>query len=202
LYCVYQLFFIIHHQKVPIYKTSKEEILVKASMVFREKGYHHTSIQNLAEACGLKKPHFYYYFKKGKPQLMEEVLKYIDSLMEKYICELAYDEKYTPENRLQKMLSRMNEFYLNGPGGCIFANTLLETANVSDRFKPIIKDTFDKWAKALQFVLAAKYEATEARKLAFSIIQDMEGGLMMYQLYNDEQFMKMAEERSIALLKK
>ena len=187
---------------MPIYKTSKEEILEKAAMVFREKGYHHTSIQNLADACGLEKPHFYYYFKKGKPQLMEEVLKYMDGLMEKYVCELAYDEEHPPEKRLQKMLNRMNKFYLNGPGGCIFANTILETANVNDKFKPIIKVTFDKWAKALQFVLESKYEAEKAKKLAFSIIQDMEGGLMMYQLYTDEQFMKMAEKRSIALLKK
>jgi len=185
---------------VPIYKTSKEEILEKASMVFREKGYHHTSIQNLADACGLEKPHFYYYFKKGKPQIMEEVLIYIDGLMEKYVCELAYDEKYTPKERLSKMLKRMNKFYLNGPGGCIFANTILETANVSERFKPIIIATFDKWAAALQYVLQAKYDAEKAKKLAYSIIQDMEGGLMMFQLYKDEQFMKMAEERSIALL--
>jgi len=185
---------------VPIYKTSKEEILQKAAMVFREKGYHHTSIQNLADACDLKKPHFYYYFKKGKPQIMEEVLKYIDGLMEKYVCELAYDEKYAPKERLAKMLNRMNKFYLNGPGGCIFANTILETANVSEAFKPIIKATFDKWATALQFVLQSKYEAEKAKKLAFSIIQDMEGGLMLFQLYKDEQFMTMAEERSVALL--
>lgn len=185
---------------MPIYKTSKEEILQKAAMVFRKKGYHHTSIQNLADACDLKKPHFYYYFKQGKPQIMEEVLKYIDGLMEKYVCELAYNEAYSPKLRLGKMLDRMNKFYLNGPGGCIFANTILETANVSERFKPIIKATFDKWANALQFVLQAKYEPAQAKKLAFSIIQDMEGGLMMYQLYGDEQFMKSAEARSVALL--
>ena len=169
-------------------------------MVFREKGYYHTSIKDLAEACELKKSHFYYYFERGKPQIMEEVLQYIDGLMEKYICELAYNEKYLPKERLEKMLDRMNKFYLNGPGGCIFANTILETANATESFKPIIKATFDKWAKALKFVLISKYEDKQAEKLAFAIIQDMEGGLMMYQLYKDEQFMKIAEERSVNLL--
>jgi len=185
---------------MPVYKTSKEEIIQKASIVFREKGYFHTSIKDLADACGLEKSHFYYYFKKGKPQIMEEVLQYIDGLMEKYVCELAYDEKYPPKERLGKMLERMNKFYLNGPGGCIFANTILETANATEQFKPIIKTTFDKWAEALKFVLASKYEDEQAKKLSFSIIQDMEGGLMMYQLYKDIQFMKIAEERSTALL--
>ncbi len=185
---------------MPLYKTSKEEILVKAATVFREKGYFHTSIKDLADACGLKKPHFYYYF-SNKEELMQEVLLYVDRLMEKYVCELAYDESHPPINRLKKMLSRMNQFYLNGAGGCIFANTILETSNAEENFRPIIKATFDKWAKALQFVLQSEYEADKAKKLAFSIIQDMEGGLMMYQLYADEAFMKMAEERSISLLK-
>ena len=94
----------------------------------------------------------------------------------------------------------MNKFYLNGPGGCIFANTVLETANVSEQFKPIIMNTFNKWAKALQFILQTKYAAVEAKKLAFSIIQDLEGGVMMYQLFQDEEFTKLAEKRSIALL--
>lgn len=186
---------------MPVYKTSKEEILQKAAMVFRKTGYHNTSIADLAKACDLKKPHFYYYF-SNKEELMEEVLKYMDGLMDQYVCKLAYNEKYPPKERLRKMLDRMNKFYLNGPGGCIFANTILETANVSDTFKPIIKTTFDKWANALQFVLESKYETAKAKKLAFSIIQDMEGGVMMYQLYGEEEFMKMAEERSAALLEK
>ena len=186
---------------MPVYKTSREEILEKAANVFREKGYYHTSIEMLATACGIKKPHLYYYFKGGKEELMLEVLHYMDSLMEKYVCELAYNEKYPPENRLKKMLNRMTKFYLNGPGGCIFANTLLETANANEAFKPVIKRTFDKWSQALQHLLKNRYEADEAERLAYSIIQDMEGGLMLYQLYKKKDFLTGAEDRSVALLK-
>lgn len=169
-------------------------------MVFRERGYYHTTIKDLAEACDIKKPHLYYYFKNGKEEIMMEVLKYMDGLMEEYVCKLAYDEKHSPKSRLKKMLNRLNRFYLNGLGGCIFANTLLETANSNDNFKVLIKMTFDKWAAAIKFILQTKYEETEAEKLAYSVIQDMEGGLMMYQLYQKKEFMDLAEERSIALL--
>ena len=185
---------------MPVYKTSKAEILEKAAHVFRQKGYFHTTISDLAEACGIEKPHFYYYF-KNKKEIMEEVLKYIDDLMEKYVCEIAYNENFSPIDRLKKMIERMEQFYLRGKGGCIFGNTILETANVKEDFKPIVKATFDKWAKALQFVLQSQYEEKEAEKLAYSIIQDMQGGLMLYQLYEDDRFLKKASERSIALAK-
>ena len=185
---------------MPVYKTSKAEILEKAAVVFREKGYFHTSIQDLAAACNVEKPHLYYYFKKGKSEMMMEVLKYVDGLMEKYICELAYNEKYSAKERLGKMLARMNKFYLTGQGGCIFANTLLETADATEIFKPIIKETFDKWAKALGFVLQEKHTEEKAMQLAYTIIQDMEGGLMMYQLYKDEKFLKLAAQRSASYL--
>lgn len=169
-------------------------------MVFREKGYYHTSIQNLADACGLEKPHFYYYFKGGKPEIMREVLKYMDDLMEKYVCELAYDENYTPKERLRKMTQRMAKFYLNGKGGCIFGNTILETTNSKEDFGLTVKVTFDKWAKALKFILQSRYNEKESEKLAYAVIQDLQGALMLYQLYENKEFLQTAEERSVALL--
>jgi TetR/AcrR family transcriptional repressor of nem operon len=184
---------------VPANKTSKKEILKKAAIVFRKKGYFHTTISDLATACEIEKPHFYYYF-KNKEEMMVEVLNYVDGLLEKYICDLAFDESFPPKERLSKMVERMNHHYLDGTGGCIFANTILETANVKEVFKPIVRRTFYKWAKALQFVLQSKYEENEAENLAYGIIQDLEGGLMLYQLYEDTVFMKSAAKRAIALL--
>ncbi|MEM6318929.1 MAG: TetR/AcrR family transcriptional regulator [Bacteroidota bacterium] len=184
---------------MPVYKTSKEEILKKAAVVFRQKGYFHTSIDDLAKACGLKKPHFYYYF-KNKKELMEEVLRYVDRLMDKYICELAYDEKYSAAERLQKMLERMMKYYLTGKGGCIFGNTVLETANVNEDFKPIVKATFDNWAKAIAHILTDKYSEQEAQKMAFTIIQDLQGALVMYQLYGEDKHLVVPVERAKALL--
>ena len=185
---------------MPVYKTSKDKILEKAAAVFRVKGYFHTSISDLATACELEKPHFYYYFKNGKKEIMEEVLKYVDSLMEKYIWKLAYDDSYTPKDRLIKMTERLRKYYLNDKGGCIFGNTILETANTKDDFKAIITATFNKWEQALKHLFQTSYSPEKAEELAFTFIQDLQGGLMLFQLYGDVKFLELAEERSIALL--
>ena len=40
------------------------EILAAAARLFREKGYHATSMQDLAEAVGMQRGSFYYYIRK------------------------------------------------------------------------------------------------------------------------------------------
>ncbi len=57
-------------------KTSKEEIIQKALYLFRVHGYHSTSLQTIADACGLLKGSIYHYF-SGKEEIGKVALEYI-----------------------------------------------------------------------------------------------------------------------------
>jgi len=184
---------------MPVYKTSKIEILEKCTLVFREKGYYHTTISDLAKACAIEKPHFYYYF-SNKKHLMQEVLKYADTLLEEYICKIAYNDAYPPTARLGKMLTRQCHYFLDITGGCIFGNTILETANSDSDFKPFIQATFDKWSKAYAYVLKEKYSLEQAEELAYAIIQDFQGGMILYQLQGNAKHLKAAKRRALLLI--
>ena len=184
---------------MPAYKTSKTEILEKCTLVFREKGYYHTTIAELAKACNIKKPHFYYYF-SNKEHLMQEVLKYADSLLEEYICKIAYNDAYPPKARLEKMLARQYHYFLDIAGGCIFGNTILETANSDNNFKPLIRTTFNKWAKAYTYVLKEHYSMEQAEELAYAILQDFQGGMILYQLQGNTKYIESAKSRALLLL--
>jgi len=184
---------------MPTYKTSRAELLKKCTLVFREKGYYHTTFADLAKACDIEKPHFYYYF-SSKRHLMQEVLKYSEGLVEDYICTLAYNDAFPPKARLDKMLDRQVRYFIDLKGGCIFGNTVLETANSEPSFKPFVQSTFDKWAKAFVYVLVTKYEMEKAEELAYSILQDFQGGMMFYQLQDDIKFLEAAHKRASQLL--
>jgi len=185
---------------MPVYKTSKAEILEKCTLVFREKGYYHTSIKELAAACDIKKPHFYYYF-SSKKHLMQEVLKHADTLVEDYMCTLAYNDDYPPKARLEKMLDRQLRYFLDFKGGCIFGNTILETAQSEPDFKPFVQSTFEKWAKAFAYVLSTQYPMEEAQDLAYFIVQDFQGGSMLYQLHGDSKYLEASKKRALQLIK-
>ena len=184
---------------MPTYKTSKAELLEKCTLVFREKGYYHTTFADLAKACNIEKPHFYYYF-SSKKHLMQEVLKYSDRLVEDFICTIAYNDDFPPKARLEKMLERQVRYFIDIKGGCIFGNTILETANSEPSFKPFVQSTFDKWAKAFTYVLATQYDREEAEELAYSIVQDFQGGMMLYQLHGAIKYLEAARKRASKLL--
>lgn len=54
--------------------TRESEILTAAARIFREKGYHGTSIQDIAEAVGLLKGSLYHYI-RSKEQLLAKLFE-------------------------------------------------------------------------------------------------------------------------------
>ncbi len=71
-----------------IKKTSKEEILTEAIKLFKIRGYYHTSMADIAQACGLIKGSIYHYF-KSKDEIGLESLKYIHDYFQEHIYSIA-----------------------------------------------------------------------------------------------------------------
>lgn len=63
----------------------KEMILAEAEKLFAEKGYYGLGLSELLGRCDIPKGSFYYYFPKGKIQLIQETLSYSYRRMEQGI---------------------------------------------------------------------------------------------------------------------
>ncbi|MCM3005346.1 TetR/AcrR family transcriptional regulator [Priestia koreensis] len=61
----------------------KDRIFEKSIMLFGEKGFKETSIQDIVDALEVTKGTFYYYFTSKEEVLMEIHLHYINKLLEK-----------------------------------------------------------------------------------------------------------------------
>lgn len=53
----------------------RELIIREASLLFFEKGYYGVGLNELLTRCDIPKGSFYYYFPKGKKQLLQEVIQ-------------------------------------------------------------------------------------------------------------------------------
>lgn len=180
-------------------QNTKEELIQKATVIFSQQGYHHASIADLAKACQVKASLFYYYF-ENKEDLMKEVLKYVFAVSVKRFKEMAEDETIHPKEKLAKATRFMGKLYLNNPGGCIMANTTLETALLSPAFVGIMKDFFQNWIEAYQLIYQGQYQVDKARELAEATVQDIEGGIMLMKLFQDQKYLLNALKRSEKLL--
>ncbi|TAF95662.1 MAG: TetR/AcrR family transcriptional regulator [Cytophagia bacterium] len=185
---------------MPVQKVTREEVIQKSLPVFRQRGYYNTSMTDLAEACGLQKGSFYHYF-DSKESLMKEVLGAVSSYFENKIFAIAYDESLLPVERLQKVLDKQIRAVTNTKGGCLMGNTAIETALLTDEFKPIMEAFFDGYVKALAAIYSTQFSAQAANQLAQQAAMEFEGALILVKMSGKEQLLHDAAHRIVERLK-
>ena len=79
-----------------------DQLLETATLLFKEKGYHNTSMQDLADALGMQKGSLYYYI-DSKEELLRELLEQATSILGAQIDEI-YAADLSPGEKLQRAL--------------------------------------------------------------------------------------------------
>ncbi|GAB4347876.1 MAG: TetR/AcrR family transcriptional regulator [Flammeovirgaceae bacterium] len=179
---------------MPIKKITKEEIVMKSLEVFAQKGYHQTSMSDLAEACGLLKGSFYHHF-ESKEELMQEVLLNVRKYFREKIFSIAFDESILPKERLAKIAQKQLKIVSKNTIGCFVGNTTLETVQLHPNFKTHLQGFFTEWAEALAHIYESKYQTDYAFQLAWQTIMEVEGAMMMMKLWNDIKILEKTLER-------
>jgi len=180
---------------MPVQKLSKEEIILTSAGVFRKRGYNNTSMADLAAACGLTKGIFYHHF-ENKEELMKAVLHSVHLHFKTTLFSLAYSDKLSPEEKLEKFLSKAQRMFSKSDGGCLMANTALETLSTLPEFAPYLRDFFRDWTDALTEIFSATYQAEAARRIAEQSVQEFEGAVMFMRIYGDKRYVDEMLERA------
>jgi len=91
------------------YDDQREEILARAAELFARKGYSGTSMNEVAQACGVSKPTLYHYV-RDKYQLLVEIAQgHIDRL--RGVVAEVMSEPLQGEARLRRLIVRFVEEY-------------------------------------------------------------------------------------------
>lgn len=176
---------------MPIQKIDKESLLKSALKVFKSKGYHKSSMADIAKECGLLKGSIYHYF-DSKESLMLEVLKYLRERYNKEVFSLSEDTGLTAYQKLQSLASRSEDIFLAETHGCFFTSIGLETINVVEDFTIEIKAFFEDWVNCLQSIFSQTMGHAEARLNAEQTVAEIEGAVMMMQIYKEPEILKRA----------
>ncbi len=166
-----------------IKKTTKEEILLEAIKLFKTKGYFNTSMADIGNACGLIKGSIYHHF-KNKEEIGLEALKYIDEFFVKNIF-IIKDETSTTKQKLEKLVKKTDEYFLNSVGGCLLGNLASEVSRQNNEFKVIINLYFEKWQECVFQILNEKLEEDRANFFSYEYICALQGALIMMNLTDD-----------------
>lgn len=181
---------------MPKQKVNKEFIVHQALKLFRRKSYHHATMADIAEACGLLKGSIYHYF-KGKDELMIAVMFYVHKFFKDQVFVHAYDKSLDPKQRLQKMIEVAEHVFLDTEKGCLMGNVGLETAHVNPEFAEYIKVFFKDYIKAFKTIYAEVFPEEQAQAMAEQGLAELEGALMMSRIFNKKDYFIKANNRLV-----
>lgn len=166
---------------------NKEQILQEAYLLFKKKGYHKTSIGDIANACGIYKSNIYHYF-TNKEDIMLEVLNKTEERAFLNIHNILLDKNLTPKERMEKYLEKVQEINLSTGAGCLFGNIGLETKLQNIRIKKKISSYFDRWVNLAATYFTEIMPAELAQDRAKRFVPELEGAIMFSTVNDDPQY--------------
>ena len=87
------------------YEGQRESILSAAADLFAHRGYLGTSMNDVAEACGLSKATLYHYYRDKDEMLVSIADEHVSRLVE-LVRSVEKDSSVAPEQRLETLITR------------------------------------------------------------------------------------------------
>ncbi len=91
------------------YDDQREQILARAARLFARRGYAATSMNEVAEACGVSKPTLYHYV-RDKHQLLVEIAETHIARLEALVDEVVV-EAHAPEQHVRRLIAAFLAVY-------------------------------------------------------------------------------------------
>lgn len=180
-------------------KISRDDLLQRSARLFKRHGYHGTSMDMLASACGLNKATLYHHY-TSKEALALDVLTWTHGQIAAALFALAFDTQLGRLERMERMNRGARRLFDDGIVGCLMGVVAADAAYGSDPLTAAIRRFFDDWAAALDFLFAEVMSAADAQAAAHQTVADFEGALLLARVYGDLAYWDRAARRAEALL--
>lgn len=179
---------------MPVQKVNDTSVLEAALYCFRTRGYHGTSMADIAEHLGILKGSLYHYY-PSKEALMLKLLQNVRDYFQRKAFEQAKDPNIPADLRMARFVEVASRFYQHPTQACLMGSTGLHTFADQPLFQPVIRGFFQDWIEAFTAIYSAHLPAPEARQLAEQSVAEVEGAILMMCLMNNLSFFQQAMQQ-------
>ena len=162
----------------------RQQIIETADEVIYQRGFHQASFAELAEAVGLPKGNFYYYF-KSKDELLEAVIDHrlagIKAMLQEWQSQLL-DAKARLERFLQIPLNELDRVI---DYGCPMGTLTMELGKTDPVKQAYARQMFELFKTFLQRQFRDLGKADEAEALAMHLLVWSQGMAIISSAYKD-----------------
>ncbi len=179
---------------MPKQKVDENVIILASLKLFRKQSYYHTSMADIAAACGLQKGSLYHYF-PSKEDLMKRVISTVHEFFKIKVFSIAYEKDKDPMDRLERMFTAAEHIFLDEETGSLMGNMGVETALMIPEFAELVRMFFTDFFHAIKTIYLDKYGEEIANELAERSVAEIEGSLMFSRVFNDQSYLKNTNKR-------
>lgn len=175
----------------------KEKILNAATILFQEKGYYGTGLNEILRKSDCPKGSLYYYFPDGKEQLALESIEITKNFVERKIRDSLRqidDPRESIKTFVEEMAENIykdkNEIDSFQSNKKISINLIaLETSKTNENIRCACEDAYHSWEKVYYDKLVESgIEKTKAKKLSKTIETLIEGAILMSTTNKDDKY--------------
>ena len=145
---------------------SKENILQAAALIFQEKGYHATSMQDIADAVDLKKGSLYHHVESKQDILFALLNEALELILER--LEFVAEQNFPPEQKIRQATRAYFSFLAENPS--LSSVLLLEYRSLEEEYKKLHIPRRDQVDQIWQELIA--------EGASLGVFQDIEPGLV------------------------
>lgn len=179
-------------------KTDSDTILDHAVGLFRQKGYRSTSMSDIGKAAGLLKGSVYHHF-PSKEAILVGAVERLSDFFQDGCFSIAYDPALSETDRLIAMVDLIEAYFLEHRT-CVMAHLAVEGLEEMPEANHRVSTFFAIWRDTFAHVLAPRYGSDTARTLAEDAIAQLEGAVVMLNIFDDIGSLTRASSNIKALL--
>jgi AcrR family transcriptional regulator len=96
-------------KRAPGFEAQREDILAAAARLFAQQGFSATSMNQVAEACGVAKPTLYHYFQDKQELLAQICDSHVHALLA--LVDEVKADRLEPETQVRALIERFTQAY-------------------------------------------------------------------------------------------
>ena len=167
---------------MPAQKTDRESIIRLALRRFKKRGFHQTSMAEIAADAGLLKGSLYHYF-RDKDELALAVVTWVEERFAREVFSLADRTDLPPAQRWRELWQATDAYFAESEGGCLLGNLTLEVGLTHPSLAKRCAVYFEAWQSALARLLATTpMSRAAARAEAARLVAEVQGLLLLERL--------------------
>lgn len=158
--------------------------------LFRQYGYDGATLAKMSEATGLGKASLYHHFPGGKDEMVEVVLSFLESQLERHIFQ-TLNESEDASVQIEQMVENLQTIYDGGREPCVLAILLLGSAR--DVFHDKVKELLKAWIGAIATLLVKSgMDEQSAYQRSEAALTTIQGALILSQGLDDPSLFQRA----------